>query len=132
MIFRKLFGSVAGLNKILGELKQLPEKEHRISHFSWRSKRTPCHIIKSTAFPVLTMIDLSAVFNSINIFFFKLTLIFVSVLLHTQLVSIPPLFFISLLLVLFPKTHFSMIFKSEASDNMILYIENLKTTFKNY
>ena len=49
MIFRKLFGSVAGLdNKILGELKQLPEKEHRISHFSWGSKRTPYHTIKLT------------------------------------------------------------------------------------
>lgn len=53
--FRKLFGSVAGLdNKILGELKQLPEKEDRISHFSWRSERTSCHTIKSTVLPVLT------------------------------------------------------------------------------
>ena len=53
--FRKLFGSVAGLdNKILGELKQLPEKEDRISHFSWGSERTSCHTIKSIAFPVLT------------------------------------------------------------------------------
>lgn len=70
------------------------------------------------------MIDLSAVFNTINILFLKHTLILVSILSHTT--GFTSLFFSLLLplLVIFPKTHFPITFKLETADDVMLYIEN--------